>query len=77
MRLLCYLGLHKWNVRELHALEPVIKESRYMRMAIIERCDCGASRIPPSGGDKLTMTGLCVSTKFLPKNAEEVPNESS
>lgn len=77
MKLLCRFGLHKWDVRELHAVEPVIKGARYMRMAIIERCNCGASRIPPSGGDKLTMTGLCVSTKFLPKNAEEVPNESS
>ena len=66
MNIMCRLGWHKWNYRELHLDEPLKLGAQSLKMVILERCDCGASRIPPHGGPKLTGTGLYASTKFMP-----------
>jgi hypothetical protein len=65
-RLRCALGLHPYSLRELHATETVKLGRPVMLMAVIERCDCGHSRIAPHGGSMPTKTGLCVPEKYMP-----------
>lgn len=66
---LCSLGIHRWDIRELHATEPVVKGAMFIQMAIVEHCGrCGESRIPPSGGRMKTRTGLIVPAQFMPQD---------
>ena len=53
MNFLCKLGLHRWDTREVHVTEPAT-DKWTIQAAIIERCACGESRVPPSGGPKTT-----------------------
>ena len=66
LHILCRMGFHKWKLRELHATEPVVAGKTTMKMAILERCSCGAGRVAPGGKEMDTMTGLVVPTKFMP-----------
>ncbi len=68
-RVRCAVGAHPYSLRELHATEPVEHGKPVMLMAIIERCECGHSRIAPHGGSMPTKTGLCVPEKYMPAQA--------
>ena len=65
-RWLCAVGLHKYELRELHAEEPVQRGRPEMLMCIIERCVCGHSRIAPGGRRMITRTGLVVPSNYKP-----------
>jgi hypothetical protein len=65
-RLLCKLGIHNWTLRELHIVEPVQSRMVNIKMCVIDRCKCGASRMAPSGGEKQTM--IVLPTKYKPTN---------
>mgnify|MGYP003393247066 FL=1 len=62
MNFRCHIGFHKYIYRELHYDEAPAQKTEH-RMTIIERCDCGRSRIAPHGESLLTK--WVVSTKFL------------
>lgn len=68
-RWLCMCGLHKYELRELHAEEPVQRGRPGMLMSIIDRCGCGAARIAPGGRVMMTRTGLVVPDKYMPSDS--------
>jgi hypothetical protein len=53
-RILCKVGIHRYANREVHITKN-IDNTKHFESAILERCECGETRLAPHGWSMDTM----------------------